>query len=527
MTVDPRLPTVETHDDWRAVVVLAGYRTVVAFGLMAVVALGYAERLFNPSLPDAFRLICLLYLAQAVALLLIGVARKPSLRLHVASHVSIDVAAFSLLSYTGAGVAGGLGMLMIPPIAASGVVLSRRISALLAACGALAMIYQEGLRGWQFDTSPADFVQAGILGALYFGAATLAAWLANRVRTSEAIAADRTSEARDLAELNRRIIDRMQIGALVVDAYGVIQTINRAALTLLGYPARHPERLSELSTNLAGALHDWRSGARRNPPLLRHDGQALLPSFASLDTADDAPVLVFIEDVQRQNEQAQQFKLASLGQLTAGIAHEIRNPLGAISHAGQLLAESERLDAGDSRLLAMVQRHSRRIDNIISSILDLSRQSGEGRTRLSLARWLGDTISDYRETRHDPPRFDLTAAGFEYPITFDPGHLRQILFNLWDNADRHARGDGQAPLITLSCWHNPDGTLAMDIRDNGPGIDPAIADNILEPFFTTAGDGTGLGLHIARELCEANGARLIVVASESGACFRILLAAPE
>lgn len=518
------VPTVEPGDDWRAVLALAGYRTVVGFALMAVVALGHTVALFHASLPDAFRIICLLYLAQAVALLIAGLARRPVLRIHIAAHVAIDVAAFTLLTYTGAGVASGLGMLLIPPIAASGVVLSPRISALLAACGAQGMIYQEVLRSWRFDASPADFVQAGILGALYFGAVALAQWLSNRVRVSEAIAADRAIEVRDLAELNRRIIDRMQIGALVVNSQGVIQTINRAALNLLGCPDRRPVRLARLSPALAGVLHDWRSGARPNPSLLRYEGRALLPSFVRLDTADDAPALVFLEDMQRQNEQAQQIKLASLGQLTASIAHEIRNPLGAISHASQLLAESEQLAAEDTRLLEMVHRHTRRIDAIISSVLGLSRRSSEGRTRLSLATWLADTIADYRDTRADPPRFEFAASTFDHYIAFDPGHLRQLLFNLWDNSDRHARHGQQSPRISLSCELTSDGELAMDVRDDGPGLDPAIAEHVLEPFFTTAGDGTGLGLHIARELCDANGARLLVLAQKPGACFRIVFA---
>ncbi|MDA3919279.1 MAG: ATP-binding protein [Salinisphaera sp.] len=522
------VPTLEPSDNWRAAMTLACYRTVVGFGLMAIISIGQGLAVFEPSMPDAFRLTCLLYLAQSVILLLLAMIKRPGLRAHVMAQIAFDTSAFTLLAYTGAGVTGGLGMLLIAPLAAGGILLPDRLSVLLAACATLAMIGQEVVRGWQLDQVQAELVQAGILGGVYFAAVGLAQWLARRVRISEALAADRASEVRDLAEINRRIIDRMQIGALVVDRAGGIQTINQAALGLLGdEPTRRmPRSLLDLSPALSDALTGWLSGAAPSQQVLHYDGRALLPTFARLDTGDDAPLLLFVEDARRQSEQAQQIKLASLGRLTASIAHEIRNPLGAISHAGQLLAESARLGTEEARLLEIMHRHTRRIDAIVSNALGLSRRSGHGRSALVLNEWLDRTVADYCSTRTDPPHFDYQSKTFEHLVTFDPGHLRQVLFNLWDNSDRYARRS-EAPVITLECMPTRNGDLAMAVRDNGPGIDAAIIDQILEPFFTTARDGTGLGLHIARELCEANGARLSAVANSGGAYFRVVFAAHQ
>lgn len=212
----------------------------------------------------------------------------------------------------------------------------------------------------------------------------------------------------------------------------------------------------------------------------------------------------------------------SLGRLSASIAHEIRNPLGAISHAEQLLAESPQLTPDDSRLLAMIHRHCQRIDRIISDVLGLARRSPQHPRVLELADWLAETIADYRETREDPPQFTQTGDWPAMRLRFDPSQLRQVLFNLWDNSNRHARGT-RAPRIELYAHADANRNRVLDIIDDGPGIAPDLLDRILEPFFTTAADGTGLGLHIARELCEANGARLLPMHHAHGACFRILL----
>ena len=513
-------------EDWRAITSLNMYRSLISFGLVGVLLFGVAESMFDVELPDTFRITSLLYLAQCALGLIAALLRKPALRVQVVVACSVDIVVFTALTLASTGVSGGLGMLLITSVAAAGMLLPARMAALLAACAALGILGQETWRSVQLPAGQAEFVQAGILGAVFFITAGVAHWLALRVRESEALAAERASEVRDLAALNRHIIQQMEVGAVVVDNRRHVQLINDAAIRLLELEDRsHTGRaLTKLSPALDSALSQWSAHNPAASEIIRAGSHALLPVFSTLGASDQAGTLIFLEDALRQSEQAQQLKLISIGRLSASIAHEIRNPLGAISHAGQLLAESPSLGPDDSRMLAIIHRHTRRIDGIVNSVLGLSRRSQTSRRTLALSNWLDDAIDDYLTYNDDSPDFDVDAFDPQLQIEFDPDHLRQVLFNLWDNAQSYARRDGVVLTIHLSGQCNRSNRFCLDIRDNGPGIDTAIFNQIMEPFFTTTREGTGLGLHIAAELCEANGAQLMPVAHSGGACFRIVFA---
>lgn len=517
-----RAHVVHTGTTWRSAVTLSFYRSAIAFGLVATLSAADGHGLFAPDFPSLFRAVCLTYLALAACLAGAALVHWPGLAVHLFVQILVDVVMIVLASFSGNGASGGLAMLLLAPLAAAGILLPSRLSGLLAALAALGLIGQEILRHWQLADAHTDFVQAGILGALYFATVFVAYGLARRIRVSDASAASHASQARDMAELNRRIIDRMQTGAIVVDANDRIQILNHAALELLDYSDAEspPATLTDLPPTLTETLATWRS-RHAIPPLIEVAGRPLQPQFSALG-GDETPTLIFLDDARRASEQAQQMKLMSLGRLTASIAHEIRNPLGAISHAEQLLAESPRLGADDRRLLAMIHRHCQRIDRIISDVLGLARRSAQQPRILELAAWVPEMVADYRETRDDPPQFSQVGDWPFHRVRFDPSQLRQVLFSLWDNSNRHARRD-RAPRIELRAHIDANRNLVLDIVDDGPGIAPDLLDRILEPFFTTAADGTGLGLHIARELCEANGARLIPMNHARGACFRILL----
>ncbi|GAB3680168.1 sensor histidine kinase [Salinisphaera aquimarina] len=526
MNTPATTPLIRHVEDWRAIVTLNAYRCLIAFGLVALLLFGATTTLFDVTMPDLFRLASLIYLAQSALAMVAALLRWPALRFQILVACSVDVGFFTCLALTSMGVAGGLGMLLLAPMAAAGMLLPGRIASLLAACAAIGIIGQEAWRGLRFDDATEDFVQAGILGTLFFVTVGLSHWLARRARVSEALAAERATEVRDLATLNRRIIQQMNIGAVVIDAEHRIELINDAAVALLDLEQMPVagEPLALLAPALDDALDQWRAHPHAAIAPVSSGQQSLLPLFSRLGNDAGAPVLIFLEDAVRQREQAQQLKLVSIGRLTSNIAHEIRNPLGAISHAGQLLAESHAMSDDEIRLLDIIHRHTRRIDGIVNNVLGLSRRSRLARRPLPIAQWLADTVEDYRETGEDVPDFSIKAIADDLQVEFDPDHLRQVLFNLWDNAQRYARREDAELAIELSGGHNRTGQFCLDVRDNGPGIDVAIADEIMEPFFTTAREGTGLGLHIASELCEANGARLLPVAQSAGACFRIVFA---
>lgn len=526
MRTAPGVPLIRHVEDWRAIASLNVYRSLIAFGLVAMLLFGATDELFGTTLPDVFRITSLAYLAQCALGLLAVASRRPSLRTQVLCACAVDVLVFTTLTLASTGVSGGLGMLLITPVAAAGMLLPVRLAALLAACAALGIIGQEAWRAVHFVDVQARFAQAGILGSLFFITAGVAHWLARRVQVSEALAAERAGEVRDLATLNRLIIQQMEIGAVVVDGSHRVELINDAALRLLelngGVHTGLP--LATLSPPLEQALSHWSTGPRGVNEIVRAGSHSLLPVFSTLGDDRSASVLIFLEDTLRQSEQAQQLKLVSIGRLSASIAHEIRNPLGAISHAGQLLAESEALGPQENRMLDIIDRHSQRIDGIINSVLGLSRRSQTSRRTLALGNWLLDAIDDYAAFNEDAPDFDVDDFDEALQIEFDPDHLRQVLFNLWDNAGRHARREGVELAIGLTGHRDRSGRFCLDVSDNGPGIDDTIRNQIMEPFFSTMREGTGLGLHISAELCEANGAQLIPVAQSHGACFRIVFA---
>lgn len=522
----PRL-RLTSADDWRGATTLAFYRCAVALGLLALVGLSAPASWQVPGAPTTYRWIALVYLGLTGIQAGLALVRRPDHVRHVFGQIGVDIAALAVVGHLAGGMDGGLPMLLIPSLAAGGVMLSTTTSFALAGLAAAAILGQEILHAARPGHGDTDVLQIGLLCLLYLLTTALAAHLTQRLAASNAAAANLADRSRDLARINRHIIDHMQIGALVIDADDRVQTWNQAARNLLGQNETDIDgrRVAEVLPELAALIARWReTGAA--PPLLSVGDRRLLPGLQSLGEPErGATTLVFLEDIQRAGEQAQQIKLVSLGRLSASIAHEIRNPLAAISHAAQLLAESEQRPPEDERLVSIVLHHSRRIDRLVESVLGLARRSERHAQRLQLGEWLAEAVADYRAMRHDPPHIVVEDLAPDAEVIFDDGQLRQVLGNIWDNSDRHARKSA-APHITVTISRDAQRRCLLTITDDGPGIEAALMDRVLEPFFTTANEGTGLGLHLAAEICETNGARLAPVDSDAGACFRILFSSP-
>jgi two-component system sensor histidine kinase PilS (NtrC family) len=253
-------------------------------------------------------------------------------------------------------------------------------------------------------------------------------------------------------------------------------------------------------------------------------------NFTQLDQERGDQILVFIDDLSKVTQQAQQMKLASLGRLTAGIAHEVRNPLGAISHASQLMRESEHLDEGDRKMLEIIQRHSRRVNGIIENVLDLSRRREASSDLVQIDQWLRAFRDDYLQTLSNgsgnTPIINLEIEGKLPQARFDVSQIEQVLVNLCDNGLRYSLENTGRSEIELLAGATADGERTyIDVRDFGVGIVMENRTSIFEPFFTTDKGGTGLGLYLARELCESNQAHLSLVDNKKGGCcFRITFA---
>ena len=228
-------------------------------------------------------------------------------------------------------------------------------------------------------------------------------------------------------------------------------------------------------------------------------------------------------------ERVQQSKLAALGRLSASIAHEIRNPVGAMSHAGQLLAESPNVSAGDRRLTDIIRSNSERVSTIINNVLQLSRRESTEPTRLTLGDWLKEFLAEFSETMQvSLDEIGVHDASGELEVRFDPSHLHQVVWNLCDNAIKYGElRDGIKAQIRLSRL-SPSYRPYLEVADRGSGIEPQAADRIFEPFFTGRKGGTGLGLFIARELCQLNRAVLLYEPRlGGGSIFRVVFSDPQ
>ncbi len=519
-------PSSLVADDWRLLQSLGLYRLLLVILLVTLQESDTISQLFEAVLSSLFFISCRVYALLALPLVLMALMRGGSLTLQVIVNFVVDTIAIATLVFASGGVGAGLGMLLIPSVVGASLLLSMRLGLLAAAVGTLAMFGQEIIRQLPYLYSPSDFTATGVLGLMFFITATAGGAVARRARNSEALARQVGSEFADLSRLNKVVLDTMEAGVVVVDGSDHIRAMNPAAERLLDVGGERA--LQRLAPGVGAALSRWREGsASPEPPIAPRapGGIELLARFRRLGSGLEAPVLILLEDATRIRDQAQQIKLAALGRLSASIAHEIRNPLSAITHAGQLLGESVALTPEDRRLIDIVQRHSVRINTIVKDVLDLSRGAAYPQT-FKLLDWLQQTLGQYREAHAErSPALHCDAALL---ARFDPNHLQQVLFNLLDNAFAHgqqAGGSSPAVAITARALYLQGG--ALEISDNGQGVEPAMAERLFEPFFTTANQGTGLGLYLARELCTYNQAKLSYHRSDAGgALFRITFVAP-
>jgi two-component system sensor histidine kinase PilS (NtrC family) len=359
--------------------------------------------------------------------------------------------------------------------------------------------------------------------------------IANRLRESEALVRRQEVDLANMAQLSQYIVQHLRESILVVDTSDRIRLINESAAQMLGDRSAYPGALlGEASPRLLYLLETWRqsSGGPIDPSagFVAADGGSMIrPHFAPLGSVSPAPVLVFLEDMGAVEEKAQQAKLAALGRLSASIAHEIRNPVGAMSHAGQLLAESEQLSEQDKRLTEIIRSNADRVSTIINNVMQLSRRGTTKLERLSLQGWLEEFQTEFCETMQWPAsRLGVSAPADEIEVRVDPTQLHQIVWNLCDNAIRHGGSVSDNAVIEVRAGRlSASSRPFLEIADRGPGVPAADIERIFEPFFTSGRGGTGLGLFLARELAQTNGASLIYEPRPGGgSVFRLVFADP-
>lgn len=433
-----------------------------------------------------------------------------------------DIIMLTLLMYASGGVKSGVGILLAVSMAAGGLLIGGRCALVFAAIASLAVLSAEIYADQNQIFAKTNYTYAGMLGATYFAIALLSLVLARRSEQMLQLADQQQHTIIQLEELNQYIIQHLQSGIIITDEHQVIQMANQAALRFANLP-RMPEKLTEISGRLSQTFQNWLHTPEQNVAMLQLSGEAEIQSrFMALPTHQQVYFMIILEDMALYNQRLQQSKLASLGRLTASIAHEIRNPLGAISHAGQLLSESAQLTSQDLRLTKIIQTNSGRVNQIIEDILNVSKRTDSTREKIDLAHWLNDYLENfYIEHTAAAHTFRLSLNDTPLWAFIDPGHLKQIMDNLCQNALRYGQPERGNILIRMqNSVYGP----CIEVIDNGPGIGPEHLKQLFEPFFTTSASGTGLGLYISRELAELNQAKLsYYLTVENRSCFRLCL----
>lgn len=514
--------------DWKPLYLFNIYRLVLSSIFLLTFVTGTSPSFLGRYDPETFLIANMIYWWLAIIFIFTIEQRWLNFYAQVLVHVLVDIFIISILMYSSGGLGSGVGMLLVVAIAAASLLTEGRTAFFFAAIASIAVLLHVTLadvNNWYMLTT--NYTHAGLLGISFFATAFLAHSLAQRIRASETLAKQRGLHVQYLAELNQEIVQHIQSGIVVIDMLGRIRLCNHAALRLLNlHDDVNGLKLYNVAAELAERLLNWQRSSKTEPQLFRpNQGEVdVLASFTELSRGHTDNILIVLEDATVTAQRAQQLKLASLGRLTASIAHEIRNPLSAINHAGQLLAEQELTDE-QRKLMRIIDKQSKRVNRIIQNVLQLSRRSEANDVALNLPNWVRNFIEELTVQHSlNPKDIELNTDSNDLQVCFDPEQLYQVINNLCDNGLRYSQ---RQPRLTLTIGTTPElNRPFLDVRDYGQGMTTEVAKQIFEPFFTTEIRGTGLGLYLAREICEGNRAALhMLMNSREGCCFRVYFTA--
>ena len=510
--------------------VYVAYRSLLSIVLLIMLVSPNTRTLVGSLNPELYTTAALAYLATNIPL--VG---SLSTRLNENQTLMLlvflaDIIAITLLADTSGGMTSGLPALLVITVAASAVLISnRKLAMLVAAVSVLAILLDTAWLIMRDVLNIGSLFPAGLLGLLVFGVALMVQTIAHRLGRAEELARNRSSDLYNLQRLNEQIVQHMQTGILLVNNEGLVRVMNKSAMRLLTPERQITEQqggqLEDYCVKLADQFKQWEhSGRHRATPFtVAEGGNPLIANFQELQPRVNHESLVFVDDYTPVTQHAQSLKLNSLGRLTASIAHEIRNPLGAISHAAQLLQESPDLAPSDSRMADIIQHHSERVNQIVESVMQISRREPPKPEQLLLESWLSAFVREYLNALNRPAEVIIDCDYKELLIEFDPENLQRIFSNLLDNALRHSKQETGKETARIHI--DVDSTLhqyQINMIDNGSGVAFADRAKLFEPFFTTMSEGSGMGLYLCKELCEINNADLDYRLTGKGeSCFRI------
>ena len=515
----------ESH--WRSLHFFNGYRIIIALVLLGGVIFSVSSSQLGVYDRALFIWVTIAYLLFGIACAA-GISTRWRFNTQIAIQVVADIGFLTVLIYASRGVTSGIGLLLLATLAGAGLISRGRLTLFYAALASIAVLLEHAYEVLVFQESAAQFIQVGFLSMGYFATALVGHTLARLTQLNEEITAQRRIDVANLSEVNRLVIQDMPDGVVVVDGEGVVRQVNTRAVAFLGaFGGRQNVKLADYAPQLAAHLARWRAGTAgvsQSYAASMDEDHGL--RFVPVGAQPEAGTVIFLEDLTRAREQAQQMKLAAIGRLTTNIAHEIRNPLGSISHAAQLLLEDPESAPGMRRLLGIIQDNTQRLNRMVNDVLGLNRGQTALLETLVVDEFVRQFVAQIAETEHADPAIFSVGADSGLTVLFDRMHLNQILWNLCRNALRHCRSQPGSVRIDA---HRVRGVrvVKLDVIDDGAGVPPPVRSGLFEPFVSHAAGGTGLGLYIARELCAANGATLDYVARSAGAQFTLTCWAGE
>lgn len=539
-TTDARLPTAAApvlridapraeSDQRRDLYFFALYRVFEAALLALLVFSPFKGLIDTPELPHLARTAVVFYLSVSILLFLWGRRQnRGNVRAQVLIGTAIDITIAVLAVHALPLAAPGIALMLLFNIGAASLLLPLRFGLGGATIAAAAMMAEYIWSLLTHGDTMRPLAERLMFAVSYLAIAMLTYLLGRQMRESQALVIKRSAEVANLAELNELIIRRMRTGVLLVDEAGRIRLANEAAISLLANTDGE-RSLALIAPELWRRLRTWLKDDQNDdtPIAMGPEQTDVLPRFARLQVDGDS-ALVFLDDTSMVSRRAESMTLATLGRFSASLAHEIRNPLAAISYATQLMEESTDITAGDRRLLEIIHTQCVRTNGIVESVLGLARRERASAERIELVAFTRRFVDNYKQIL-PPETGTVQVGGGPAPIAalVDPRHLQQVLTVLLQNALTYGHLPGEAPRITLSV-QKQEGRAVIDVLDRGPGVPQGIVAQLFRPFFTTSEHGTGLGLYIAGELCRANEATLdYIPVPAGGGCFRVVMPAPD
>jgi two-component system sensor histidine kinase PilS (NtrC family) len=510
----------------RRILWIVGLFRAVCGALMLGLALMLDLRVMNVDAPNSFLTAASLYFVFGLAAF--GWIQQERVRLPLMQTlfalVSGDIFFIALMMIAGGSTGAPLPILLFPQLAASGWLLRTQTAFFHAAMAAIVLLSLEAYRAFGGDIRGPQMFQTALICLGYFAMVGIAVAIGRYTTASEELAAQRGIDVANLEQVNRLIIQDMQDGVLVVDLTGVVRGHNAQVTRLLGGfgRMRGGMRLAEFSTTLHDYWRRWNEDLSEPlPPFKVETTQRLLRvRLVRIGSGLNGGTLIYLEDLGRAQNEAQQMKLAAMGRLTASIAHEVRNPLSAINQAAQLLEEDGSVAPEGARLLSMIRSNAKRIDRIVGEVLQLNRRDRQQPEVIRLGDFVRSLTEEIAQAEGIPAGAIVIDIDNDLLVMFDRGHLSQIVWNLVRNAWQHCQKRQGSIGIAARAGYMGDAVIC-ELSDDGPGVPAEYRAQIFEPFFTTRSGGTGLGLYIARELADANGCALELLPKSPGAMFRL------